>query len=182
MLTSQPLVNNRYQSIKISPRLVFREGCADLLPPVNPQLRVCMTRSIAKDTFFWWESVAVVQGPKQFTQDDVINEIGIIDGALDCTKSRGSLQLLEIVLHQKAQEHVAVEASHLRAARLRITASISSSDSRRGAGPRIPFKVDTSMLTGTRLTCPFFSSTNSIRSLGLSLRCFRIACGIEVCP
>jgi hypothetical protein len=55
------------------------------------------------------------------------DQTGTIDGALCGDKSSRSPRLLGIVLHQDSYEDVGVDALDLRAARLRIAASISSS-------------------------------------------------------
>src|SRR5215470_4053392 len=127
-------------------------------------------------------AVGGLQHPHQLAQDDPVDHAGILRRALICNEPGGFSGLLGVVLHQVSNQHIRVDSGHHRPARLRIAASISSNDTRRGAGARRPFNSRTSTVAGTRTTLPSASTTNSTRSPALSLRWRRISPGIVVCP
>src|SRR5262249_16988219 len=123
-----------------------------------------------------------LQNPHQLAKHNSVYYSRIFGSAALRYEPAGLPGLVGIVLHRVSNKNVGIDSLHARVALFLTARSISSSETRRGAGASSPFSSFPSMFAGTRTTRPSASTTNSTRSPALSRRWRRITPGIVVCP
>src|SRR5713101_4454313 len=131
VLTPQPAVNGPDKCVgKISTSLVLAEGRPGFLMILDFELRGAKDFFQRESYLISWVIVGALQYPDHFAQDDAVDQAWGVSRAFLSNKSARFAGLIGIVAYEIADQNVCIDAFHRRAARLRIAASISSSEAR----------------------------------------------------